>query len=110
MPGAARYPFVEGFMNKKAYAVLIGVNASCEDPQIPTLAYAEKDCTDLRDVLTHPEIGNFPPENTTVLFGEKATTQGVKRALYRDVVGRTDAEIVLVYFSGHGIARHLEPQ
>lgn len=91
-------------MNRNAYAVFIGVNV-CLDPDIPRLAFAEKDCRDLQNMLTHPRTGNFPLENTTLLVGPDATTKTVKRILQRDVVGRSPKDTVLVFFSGHGVVR-----
>jgi EAL domain-containing protein (putative c-di-GMP-specific phosphodiesterase class I)/uncharacterized caspase-like protein len=90
-------------MNKNAHAILIGTDCYL-DKALSQLRYAEKDCLDLYEILTDPQIGTFSVKNTTLLLGENATTKAVGRVLYEEVVAnRSGDDVVLVFFSGHGV-------
>jgi EAL domain-containing protein (putative c-di-GMP-specific phosphodiesterase class I) len=90
-------------MNKKAYAVFIGINIYSDSQYLPPLTYAEKDCQDCCHVLTNSETGIFLPENVTLLLGQNATTNNIREVLFREIVQKPTAnDTVLVYFSGHG--------
>jgi hypothetical protein len=84
------------------YGVLMGFNKYDDSEHFPELKFAEKDAEDLYDTLTHPEFGNFPRENFTVLTGSVSTDR-VQSALYTNIVrNRKKTDTVLVYYSGHG--------
>ncbi len=84
------------------YAILIGGN-TYNDSLLAPLTYAEKDCLDMYETLTDPSIGRFSTTNTSMLLGAEATTRNVQDTLLDQVVtNRTQDDVVLVYFSGHG--------
>lgn len=67
-------------MNPNAHAILIGID-HYDDPKLPSLNYAEKDCRDLKAALSDPESGTFPAENVTLITGAEANCQAVRERL-----------------------------
>jgi EAL domain-containing protein (putative c-di-GMP-specific phosphodiesterase class I) len=88
-------------MEKSYHALLIGTD-EYEDEQLPNLKWAQKDCTNLFDILTNAEHGLFPPENVIKLIGREVTLENVQYRLFSQIVqNRTKEDTVLVYISGH---------
>jgi EAL domain-containing protein (putative c-di-GMP-specific phosphodiesterase class I) len=88
-------------MNARAFAVLIGINSYTDKTYLPPLRYAEKDCRDFADALADTGGGIFSPNNVKVVLGSEATTRNIETQLHSFVV-KQSADLVLVYFSGHG--------
>ncbi|BAY46871.1 hypothetical protein SAMD00079811_44860 [Scytonema sp. HK-05] len=80
-------------------ALLIGVSEY--QPGLNPLPCAVKDVEAMRRVLTHPEIGNFAEVDITVL--KNPQRQEMEDAIYNLFAHRQKEDLLLFYFSGHGI-------
>ncbi len=78
-------------------ALLIGV--SDYEPGLNPLLGAAKDVEAMQRVLQHSEIGSFT-EVKTLLNPDPLATQEAIEALFS---GRTKDDLVVLYFSGHGV-------
>jgi len=85
-----------------SHALLIGIHSYANLPKENWLDFADKDATDLRDVLVRSY--GFLPENVTVLLNEQATKQAIEDALsaLADEEKVKPDDRVMVFFSGHG--------
>jgi formylglycine-generating enzyme required for sulfatase activity/uncharacterized caspase-like protein len=80
-------------------ALLIGVSEY--QPGLNPLPCAVKDVEAMRRVLTHPEIGNFAEGDITAL--KNPQRQEMEDAIYNLFAHRQKEDLLLFYFSGHGI-------
>jgi hypothetical protein len=85
----------------KRLAIVVGVNKYQEYSQIPILAGAENDAEELRRRLT--TNNNFQILDGHFLVGEDATRSSILKAISDVFRNEVDAELVIFYFSGHGI-------
>ena len=91
---------VEASKNVKIYAVVVGVGRYTS---MPTLKFPDDDAYWLYSFLKSPEGGALPDDQITVLVDEAATRENILRAM-REYFLRADAnDVVLFYFSGHGL-------
>ena len=81
-------------MLENAYALLIGVGAD-----LPVTA---SDAESLYSILSHPEIGGYPPENIELLVQEEASRHNILSAFNRLIDKVDDESSVLLFYSGHG--------
>ncbi|WP_293339407.1 caspase family protein [Microcoleus sp. CAWBG58] len=80
------------------YALLIGVS---NYETLPNLQGPTKDIKEISKLLQNPNIGEFIPENITLL--EDPEREEVENAIY-DLFDRPKkGDLVLFYFAGHGI-------
>jgi formylglycine-generating enzyme required for sulfatase activity/uncharacterized caspase-like protein len=82
------------------YALLIGVSEYRTEDFKP-LPSATADVEAMRRVLQHPEMGGFPADQITVLTNSTKTE--VEDAIYTLFAGKTSDDLLLFYFSGHGV-------
>jgi uncharacterized caspase-like protein len=80
-------------------ALLIGVSEY--EPGLTPILGAVKDVDAVQEVLLHPEIGGFAEENVTVL--KNPQRQEMEDAIYNLFADRQKEDLVVFYFSGHGI-------
>ena len=81
-------------------AVVIGVN-EYRDKQIPELFGAVNDATEVRRRLV--EFGDFEVPDEHFLTNRRASAEAIRKAM-SDIFWRPDpADLVLFYFSGHGL-------
>ncbi|MBO3457449.1 SUMF1/EgtB/PvdO family nonheme iron enzyme [Aetokthonos hydrillicola Thurmond2011] len=80
-------------------ALLIGVSEY--KPGLNPLPAAVKDVEAMRRVLLNSQMGNFAVENITVL--ENPQPLEMQYAIYNLFANRQRDDLVLLYFSGHGI-------
>lgn len=80
-------------------ALLIGVSEY--EPGLNPLPAAVKDVEEMQRVLANPEIGGFAIENIKVL--KNPQRQEIEDAIYELFSNRTREDLLLFYFSGHGI-------
>ncbi len=80
-------------------ALLIGVSEY--QPGLNPLPAAVKDVEAMRRVLVNPETGGFADEDITVL--KNPQPQDIRNAVYNLFANRRKDDLVLFYFSGHGI-------
>lgn len=79
------------------YALLIG-NSDFEDEALPGLAAPANDVVALKEVLERPEIAGF---ETALLVN--AGMEEARRAIAALFRGRTADDLVLLYYTGHGL-------
>ncbi|AFZ16742.1 caspase, EACC1-associated type [Allocoleopsis franciscana] len=80
-------------------ALLIGVSEY--EQGLNSLLAAAKDIEAMRDVLLDPGIGGFTKPNITVLKNPERQT--MEEAIYSLFAGRHKDDLLLLFFSGHGI-------
>jgi formylglycine-generating enzyme required for sulfatase activity/uncharacterized caspase-like protein len=80
-------------------ALLIGVSEY--EPGLEGLPAAVHDVTAMQQVLTHPEMGEFAESAVTVL--QNPDRQVMEDAIYTLFANRQRDDLVLLYFSGHGV-------
>ncbi|MEH2160411.1 MAG: substrate-binding domain-containing protein [Nostoc sp.] len=80
-------------------ALLIGVSEY--EPDLNPLPGSVKDVDAMQRVLVNPEMGGFAEINITVL--KNPQRQEMENAIYRLYADRQRDDLVLFYFSGHGI-------
>ncbi|MBI5250338.1 MAG: caspase family protein [Desulfomonile tiedjei] len=84
------------------YAVIVGVK-KFQDPNIPPLTISDKDAKDFYHFLKESEE-HFAKAHITLLLNEDATRANVSKALRDGLMGARRNDIVIMYFSGHGMA------
>ncbi|MBD6620105.1 SUMF1/EgtB/PvdOfamily nonheme iron enzyme [Komarekiella sp. 'clone 1'] len=80
-------------------ALLIGISEY--EPDLNPLPSAVKDVEAMRRVLVNPEMGDFAEANITVL--KNPQRQEIEDAIYNLFTNRQKDDLLLFYFSGHGI-------
>lgn len=84
----------------KVWALVIGV---ANYRHMPVLRYTDDDAYRLYAFLKSPEGGAIPDEQMIVLIDEDATRNNILRHM-RDLFGKAGPnDLVLLYFSGHGL-------
>ncbi|MGK7896714.1 MAG: caspase domain-containing protein [Xenococcus sp. (in: cyanobacteria)] len=79
-------------------ALLVGVS---EYEGLDNLSSAVEDAQAMAEVLQDPDKGGFEPEQVKILTNPK--TQELRTAIYDLFVERSRDDLVLFYFSGHGV-------
>jgi uncharacterized caspase-like protein len=82
----------------RKFALIIG-NSQYEDQNLAQLATPDSDVNALRAVLQEPRIGGF--DQVTMLVNQPVAA--VRRAISAFFVERGREDLLLLYFSGHGI-------
>jgi hypothetical protein len=80
-------------------ALLIGVSEY--QPGLPPLPGAVKDVEAMQRILTNPEMGGFAEADVTVL--KNPQREEMEEAIEQLFNNRQKEDLVLLYFSGHGI-------
>ena len=80
-------------------ALLIGVSEY--EPGLDGLPAAVNDVAAMQQVLANPNMGDFADAAVTVL--QNSSRQAMEDALYRLFADRQREDLVLLYFSGHGV-------
>ncbi|MBE9208356.1 SUMF1/EgtB/PvdO family nonheme iron enzyme [Nostoc sp. LEGE 06077] len=80
-------------------ALLIGISEY--ELGLTPLPNAVNDVEAMRRVLLNPEMGDFAPENVTVL--KNPQRQEMEDAIYNLYAHRDKDDLLLFYFSGHGV-------
>ncbi|MCC5605729.1 SUMF1/EgtB/PvdO family nonheme iron enzyme [Nostoc sp. CHAB 5834] len=84
------------------FALLIGVSEyDYQNKELKPLLAAVKDVDAMQRVLVNPEMGDFPESNITVL--KNPQPQAVREAIFDLFSNRQKHDLLLFYFSGHGI-------
>jgi formylglycine-generating enzyme required for sulfatase activity/uncharacterized caspase-like protein len=81
------------------YALLVGVSNYTTD--LNPLPSAVKDVAALKEVLIDPAIGGFAASDVDVLTDVDETA--IRKAISRLFANRKNDDLVLLYFSGHGV-------
>ena len=96
---------VAEFDSIRKYALIVGIN-TYSSKNIPSLRFAVQDAQELYDVLTDPARGRFPRESVTLLTdksGNPPTEANIIRSLTKIRNSARENDLVLVFFSGHGV-------
>ena len=80
-------------------ALLIGVSEY--EPGLNPLPAAVKDLEAMQEVLLHPSIGGFVASDVTML--KNPDRQAMEEAIYTLFADRDKEDLLLLFFSGHGI-------
>jgi tetratricopeptide (TPR) repeat protein len=97
-PAAARFDPSKG----KTYALLIGIS-EYGSKRINRLHWADKDAETFRDYLTSPRGGKLSPDQVQLLLNEKATRDGIEKAISDLVRGKASRNNTLIIFvAAHG--------
>jgi ABC-type phosphate transport system substrate-binding protein/uncharacterized caspase-like protein len=80
-------------------ALLIGISEY--EPGLNPLPSAIKDVEAMRRVLVHPDMGGFADADVNVL--KNAQRQDIEEAIFHLFNNRKKDDLLLFYFSGHGI-------
>ncbi len=83
------------------FAVVIGVS-SYKDPEIPKLKYASKDAKAFYKWLISKNGGAYKKKNVMLLVDQDATSENMKKALFRWLKQAIAEDMVVIYFAGHG--------
>ena len=84
----------------KIWAVVVGVGRYSH---MPALKYTDDDAYQMYAFLKSPQGGALPDEQVNVLIDEDATRENVLNAMQRTLLKADDNDVVVFYFSGHGL-------
>jgi hypothetical protein len=84
------------------YALVVGIS-KYQDAQIGNLSFAKKDALEFYEFLKSNAGGAISEVNISLLTDEKATRSEVLKSLRNITLRSTSEDMVIFYFSGHGI-------
>lgn len=84
----------------KIWAVVVGAAGYAH---MPRLRYTDDDAYKVYAFLKSPEGGALPDEQLTVLIDENASKAGILSALKSIFLRADENDVLLFYFSGHGV-------
>ena len=90
----------------KIWAVIVGV-ASYNS--MPSLRYTDDDAYKIYAFLKSPEGGALPDEQINVLIDDAATKKGILESMEELFAKADKNDMVMLYFSGHGLAGSFIP-
>jgi tetratricopeptide (TPR) repeat protein len=97
-PAVSRFDPSKG----KTYALLIGIS-EYESKRINPLHWADKDAEAFRDYLTSARGGKLNPDQVELLLNQKATRDGIEKAISDLVRGKANRNNTLIIFvAAHG--------
>jgi uncharacterized caspase-like protein len=81
--------------------IAIGISRYEANDRIPALQGAENDAREIYERLT--SIGNFTIADDHLLLGKEATQRNISKAISDIFRKDLDSQLIIFYFSGHGI-------
>lgn len=90
----------------KIWAVIVGVAAY---NSMPSLRYTDDDAYKIYAFLKSPEGGALPDEQIKVLIDDSATKKGILDSMEELFAKADKNDMVMLYFSGHGLAGSFIP-
>ncbi len=84
----------------KIWAVIVGVASYLH---LPTLKYTDNDAFHMHAFMKSPKGGALPDEQIKLLIDEDATRHEVLKALQQTLLKADRNDVVVFYFSGHGL-------
>ncbi|HEX3641993.1 MAG TPA: ATP-binding protein, partial [Ktedonobacteraceae bacterium] len=90
----------------KKYALVVGINKPDKVHSLPALRYAESDATGIGYLLSRKECNFVFPSG--LLIGEAASTQNVRKAITYLIDGKSENDLLLFYFIGHGYPAEID--
>ena len=91
---------VEHSNEVRIWAVVVGVSRY---EFMPVLSYTDDDAYQFYAFLKSPEGGALPDHQVKVLIDEDATRSNVLRTMRETILKADENDVVLFYFSGHGL-------
>lgn len=91
---------IEASKNVKIYAVVVGVS---QYTAMPSLKYTDDDAHLFNSFLRSPEGGGLDDSQIALLIDEAATRENILRTMRQFFLKADDNDVVLFYFSGHGL-------
>lgn len=89
---------------RQRWAVIVGISEYGKDVlRLPKLEFAHRDADRLRSFLLSPEGGDF--QHVMCLTNKQATAGKVREAMFEFLAGAGKDDLVVIYFSGHGLTR-----
>jgi len=86
------------------WAVLIGISEyEHTSSAFPNLKYAHRDAERFADFLKSPAGGSFQGDHVKLLTNEAATKEAITSALFDFLKHTVREDLVVIYFSGHGL-------
>ena len=92
---------------REKFALVVGIG-NFKDTRIPKLRYTAKDASDFHAFLVDPQGGRFNPDHVELLVDEKATREGILKALQKLFLRAQEQDLLVVYVSSHGSPRQGE--
>src|SRR5579884_1224631 len=86
------------------YAICIGVNDP-GDRNLPRLATAERDATELATALLNPSGCAVPSAQVQCLTGKNATRESILISLRAAIKEAGEQHAIIIYFAGHALQR-----
>ena len=90
----------------KIWAVIVGI---ADYTHMPTLHYTDDDAYKYYSFLKSPEGGAVPDRQIKLLIDDVATRDAIIDALYTTYVRADENDVVVFYYSGHGLSGALVP-
>src|SRR5690606_16142596 len=84
----------------KVWAVVVGIGRYTS---MPVLKYTDDDAYHIYAFLKSPEGGAIPDSQIRLLIDEDATRTNIIRAMRHVFLKADENDVVLLYYSGHGI-------
>lgn len=100
------YPSPAYSKEVKIWAVIVGVAAY---NSMPSLRYTDDDAYKIYAFLKSPEGGALPDEQIKVLIDDSATKKGILDSMEELFAKADNNDMVMLYFSGHGLAGSFIP-
>ena len=91
----------------KIWAVVVGVGRYST---MPVLKYSDDDAYQFYAFLKSPEGGALPDKQVRVLVDEDATRTNILTTMRQVLLKADDNDVVIFYFSGHGLEGSFLPQ
>jgi uncharacterized caspase-like protein len=91
---------LEASSNVKIWAIVIGVG---KYTAMPTLKFTDDDAYRFYSFLKSPEGGALPENQIELLVDESATRENILRAMRNKFLKADENDVVVLYFSGHGL-------
>ena len=89
---------------RERWAVVIGVSKYAHGgKRFADLKYAAEDARLFRKFLDDPKSGGFAKDHILCLLNEDASTGNVRRALFEFLAQAHEDDLVMIFFSGHGM-------
>ncbi len=85
----------------RIWAVVVGISIYRHQP---SLQYTDNDAFRIYSFLKSPEGGALPDDQLRILVDEEATRQNVLRIMQEVLLRADENDVIIFYFSGHGIA------
>jgi hypothetical protein len=98
---------VEQDAEVKIWAVVVGVGRYSS---MPVLKYSDDDAYQYYAFLKSPEGGALPDKQVKVLVDEDATRANILQTLRQVLLKADDNDVIMFYFSGHGLDGSFLPQ